>query len=327
MGDPAGIGPEIIAKAWGMRSAQKLAPFFVIGEQRAIRRVWDGPITTITTPDEAREAFPNALPCLQIPMSGEIDPGQPNADGAQCALQALEIGIGLAKTSSVGGLVTAPVGKSQLYSIGFTHPGQTEFIAERCGIARNNTVMMLAGPSLRVVPITIHIPLKDVPRALSIELIRSKALVTAKGLIRNFGIEKPRIAVAGLNPHNGENGNLGTEEIDIIAPAVESLRAEGLDISGPYSPDGMFHGPAREQYDAALCMYHDQALIPIKTLHFDDGVNMTLGMPIVRTSPDHGTAFGIAGKNVASPGAMIAAIRMAERAAYYRSIAPDVSAD
>lgn len=327
MGDPAGIGPEIIAKAWSVRGAQKLAPFFVIGESRAIKKVWDGPVATITTPDEARERFPHALPCLQISMSGDIEPGQPNADGAQCALQALETGIGLAKSGAVGGLVTAPVGKSQLYAIGFTHPGQTEFIAERCGIARSNAVMMLAGPSLRVVPITIHIPLKDVASTLSIELIRSRALVTAKGLTRNFGIEKPRISVAGLNPHGGENGNLGQEEIDIIGPAVESLKADGLDISGPYSPDAMFHTPARREYDAALCMYHDQALIPIKTLHFDDGVNMTLGMPIVRTSPDHGTAFGIAGKNVASPGAMIAAIRMAERAAYYRSIAPDISSD
>ncbi|GLS99028.1 4-hydroxythreonine-4-phosphate dehydrogenase [Sphingobium jiangsuense] len=323
MGDPAGIGPEVVAKAWSVREAQGLSPFFVIGERRAIERIWDGPIATIATPDEARTHFSTALPCLQLDMGGEITPGEPNVDGAQCALHALEIGIGLAKSGAAGGLVTAPVGKTQLYSIGFTHPGQTEFIAERCGIARNNAVMMLAGPTLRVVPVTIHIPIRDVPDALSIDLIRTRALVTAKGLTRNFGIEQPRIAVAGLNPHAGESGNLGREEIDIIAPAIEALRADGLDITGPHSPDAMFHTPARRNYDAALCMYHDQALIPIKTLHFDDGVNMTLGLPIVRTSPDHGTAFGIAGKNIASPGAMIAAIRMAERAAYYRSIAPD----
>tara|TARA_R110000782_G_scaffold78276_5_gene155168 strand:+ start:50309 stop:51337 length:1029 start_codon:yes stop_codon:yes gene_type:complete len=318
MGDPAGIGPEVVAKAWAMREAQGLAPFFVIGECRAISAVWDGPIASIDSPDAARAAFDDALPCLQQTMTGDIVPGQPNADGAQCALHALEIGIGLAKSGAAGGLITAPVGKTQLYSVGFTHPGQTEFIAERCGIARSNAVMMLAGPSLRVVPVTIHIPLGEVPAALSIDLIRTRALVTAKGLVRNFGIEKPRIWVAGLNPHAGEHGNMGREEIDIIAPAVESLRAEGMDISGPYSPDAMFHGPAREQYDAALCMYHDQALIPVKTLHFDDGVNMTLGLPIVRTSPDHGTAFGIAGRNIASPGAMIAAIRMAEIAARNR---------
>ncbi len=323
MGDPSGIGPEVIAKAWSVREAQKLSPFFVIGEKRAIEAVWDGPVVAITSPDEAPKHFGTALPCLQLDMSGEIVPGEPSVDGAHCALHALEIGIGLAKSGAVGGLVTAPVGKTQLYTIGFTHPGQTEFIAERCGIAPNNAVMMLAGPSLRVVPITIHIALKDVPTTLSVDLIRTRALVTAKGLTRNFGIEKPRIAVAGLNPHAGESGNLGREEIDIIRPAIEALRAEGLDVTGPHSPDAMFHGPAREQYDAALCMYHDQALIPIKTLYFDDGVNMTLGLPIVRTSPDHGTAFGIAGKNIASPGAMIAAIRMAERAAYYRSLAPE----
>lgn len=317
-GDPAGVGPEVIAKAWAVRAAHGLSPFFVVGDSRAIAAVWDGPIERIGSPDEAAGVFDEALPCLQLDASGEIIPGKPNAGGAECALHALEIGIGLAKSGVVAGLVTGPVGKTQLYTVGFTHPGQTEFIAERCGVARANAVMMLAGPTLRVVPITIHIPLRDVPDALSIDLIRTRALVTAKGLARNFGIERPRIAVAGLNPHAGEHGNLGREEIDIIAPAVESLRAEGLDIVGPLSPDGMFHAPARETYDVALCMYHDQALIPIKTLHFDDGVNMTLGLPIIRTSPDHGTAFGIAGHNIASPGAMIAAIRMAERAARYR---------
>lgn len=319
MGDPAGIGPEIVAKAWSVREAQGLSPFFAIGERRAIEKVWNGPVVTIAAPDEARAHFGSALPCLQIDMDGEVTPGEPGADGAQCALHALEIGIGLAKSCAAGGLVTAPVGKAQLYSVGFTHPGQTEFIAERCGIARQNAVMMLAGPTLRVVPVTVHIPLKDVPGALSIELIRTRAKVTAKGLRRNFGVERPRIAVAGLNPHGGESGNLGREEIDIIAPAVRSLRDEGLDITGPHSPDAMFHGAARAAYDAALCMYHDQALIPLKALHFDDGVNMTLGLPIVRTSPDHGTAFGIAGGNVASPGAMIAAIRMAEKAARHRA--------
>lgn len=319
MGDPAGIGPEIIAKAWSVREAQGLTPFFVIGDRRAIEKVWSGPIATIASPEEANAQFASALPCLQLDMNGDIVPGEPSADGAQCALHALEIGIGLAKSGTAAGLVTAPVGKSQLYAVGFTHPGQTEFIAERCGIARANAVMMLAGPTLRVVPVTIHIPLKDVPGSLSREVIRTRAHVTAKGLKRYFGIASPRIAIAGLNPHGGENGNLGSEEIDIIAPAVQSLRDEGLDVSGPHSPDAMFHAPMRETYDAALCMYHDQALIPLKALHFDDGVNMTLGLPIIRTSPDHGTAFGIAGRNVASPGAMIAAIRMAEKAAKYRA--------
>src|SRR3990167_4973073 len=318
MGDPAGIGPEVIAKAWAVREAQGLSPFFVVGDSRAISAVWDGPVECISDPDEAVGIFDRALPCLQLDTKGEIVPGRPDTEGAECALNALEVGIGLAKSGAGAGLVTGPVGKTQLYTVGFTHPGQTEFIAERCGVSRTNAVMMLAGPSLRVVPITIHIPLRDVPDALSIDLIRTRAHVTAKGLARNFGIERPRIAVAGLNPHAGEQGNIGREEIEIIAPAVESLRADGLDIVGPLSPDGMFHAPARETYDVALCMYHDQALIPIKTLHFDDGVNMTLGLPIIRTSPDHGTAFGIAGRNIASPGATIAAIRMAERAARFR---------
>ncbi|MDQ4419737.1 4-hydroxythreonine-4-phosphate dehydrogenase PdxA [Sphingobium sp. DEHP117] len=318
LGDPAGIGPEIIGKAWAVREAQGLSPFFAIGNSRAISTVWRGPIARIGAPDEAAAVFGSALPCLEMECAGDIVPGRPETDGARCALHALEMGIGLVKSGAASALVTGPVGKTQLYGIGFTHPGQTEFIAERCGISRENAVMMLAGPSLRVIPVTVHLPLRDVPDALSIDLIRARALVTARGLCRNFGIEKPRLVVAGLNPHAGESGNLGREEIDIILPAIESLRAEGLDISGPYAPDALFHESMRETYDAALCMYHDQALIPLKTLHFDEGVNMTLGLPIVRTSPDHGTAFGIAGRNIASPGAMIAAIRMAEKAARAR---------
>jgi 4-hydroxythreonine-4-phosphate dehydrogenase len=216
-------------------------------------------------------------------------------------------------------LVTGPISKVCLYNIGFTHPGQTEFVAERCGIATENAVMMLAGPSLRVVPMTTHIPLADVSALLTIELIVSKARATAKGLLRNFGIENPRLAFAGFNPHAGESGMLGREEVDIIAPAVEILRAEGIDVIGPVASDAMFHKRARSTYDAALCCYHDQALIPLKTLHFDDGVNITLGLPIVRTSPDHGTAFDIAGRGLAEPGAMIAAIKMAASAAHWRA--------
>lgn len=320
LGDPAGIGPEVVAKSWAVREAQGLSPFFAIGDVRAIRRVWTGPIAAIDTPDEAARFFDTALPCIHLDGGSEPLPGQPSADGARSALHALEVGIGLTKSGSASAIVTGPVGKAQLYEVGFTHPGQTEFIAERCGISPDRAVMMLAGPSLRVVPVTIHIPLAEVPSALSIELIRVRGQITARGLQRQFGIDNPRIAIAGLNPHAGENGNLGREEIDIIAPAVELLRADGISASGPFSPDGMFHPAARESYDAALCMYHDQALIPLKTLYFDDGVNMTLGLPIVRTSPDHGTAFGIAGQNIASPGAMIAAIRMAEQSARNRLV-------
>jgi 4-hydroxythreonine-4-phosphate dehydrogenase len=214
--------------------------------------------------------------------------------------------------------VTAPVSKAQLYAIGFSYAGQTEFIAERCGVAPDNAVMMLAGPTLRVVPVTTHIPLASVPNMLSIELIVSKARTTAKVLTRDFGIVQPRLAIAGLNPHAGESGMIGREEIDIIIPATEILRAEGIAVIGPLPADALFHARARATYDAAICMYHDQALIPLKALHFDEGVNMTLGLPIVRTSPDHGTAFAIAGRNLANPGAMVSSIRMAADAARSR---------
>ena len=318
IGDPAGIGPEIVAKAWNARHEHALPAFFAIGDARSIESVWQGPIQRISDPADAHDCFAGALPLLQVDDPGEIEPGAPNPAGARCSLDSLEIAVGLARSGAVGGVVTGPVAKAQLYSIGFTHPGQTEFIAERCGVSAHNAVMMLAGPSLKVVPVTIHIALADVSAALTVDLIRARALTTVKGLQRNFGIARPRIAVAGLNPHAGENGALGREEIDVIRPAVEQLQAEGMEIVGPLSPDGMFHARARETYDAALCMYHDQALIPIKTLNFDEGVNITLGLPIVRTSPDHGTAFGIAGTDSANPGAMMAALKMAAEAARAR---------
>jgi 4-hydroxythreonine-4-phosphate dehydrogenase len=318
LGDPAGIGPEIVAKSWVMREARGLPPFFAVGDAASLRAVWLGPIAMIGAPEEAAGAFGSALPCLQVADAGAIVPGSPSIDGARTAFQALEVAVGLARQGSAAGIVTAPVGKEQLYGVGFTHPGQTEFVAERCGVSPHNAVMMLAGPSLKVVPITIHIPLAQVASALTIDLIRARALTTAKGLQRNFGIARPRLAVAGLNPHAGENGALGREEIDVIRPAIDLLREDGLDIVGPLAADGMFHGRARETYDAALCMYHDQALIPIKTLYFDEGVNITLGLPIVRTSPDHGTAFGIAGTDSANPGAMMAALKMAAEAARAR---------
>ena len=216
-------------------------------------------------------------------------------------------------------MVTGPVSKAQLYAVGFTHPGQTEFVAERCGIAKNNAVMMLAGPDLRVVPMTTHIPLHEVAGKLDGRLIRQRARATAKGLMRNFGIKNPRLAIAGFNPHAGESGNMGREELDIFLPAIAQLRDEGYDITDPLPADTMFHAEARGTYDAALCAYHDQALIPLKTLYFHEAVNMTLGLPIVRTSPDHGTAFAIAGQNKANPGSMIAAIKMAAMAVQNRA--------
>ncbi len=311
MGDPAGIGPEIIAKAWDARLAEKLPPFFAVGDPRAIESVWQGPVERIGDPNEAAALFDRALPVLYIQDAGEITPGVPDTDGARCSLSALELAVGLARSGTAGALVTGPVSKAQLYGIGFIDPGQTEFVAERCGIARENAVMMLAGPTLRVVPMTTHIPLSAVPAALTIDLVVARGRATARGLTRNFGIEAPRLAFAGLNPHAGESGSIGREEIDVLMPAIELLREEGIDCTGPIPADAMFHDSARARYDVAMCCYHDQALIPLKLLHFDDGVNVTLGLPIVRTSPDHGTAFDIAGKGLARPGAMIAAIRLA----------------
>jgi len=319
LGDPAGVGPEIAAKAWQARREHDLPPFFVVGDMRSIEAVWSGPIARLYDPARAIETFADALPLIQVEDAGAIVPGQPNLPGARCSLDSLEMAVGLTRGGAASGLVTGPVSKAQLYGIGFVHPGQTEFVAERCGVSRDNVVMMLAGPTLRTVPITTHVPLKDVPGLISIDLIVSKARTTERGLVRDFGIAKPRLAIAGFNPHAGENGALGREEIDFILPAIERLREEGIELLGPLAADTMFHPRARAQYDAALCLYHDQALIPLKTLHFDEGVNMTLGLPIVRTSPDHGTAFDIAGQNRADPGATIAAIRLAGQCAEHRA--------
>jgi 4-hydroxythreonine-4-phosphate dehydrogenase len=319
LGDPAGIGPEITAKAWAERSRLQLAPFFAVGDARSVEAVWPGPVERINDPRETRDVFDRALPIMQMEDPGEIKPGDPNLEGARCSLDSLEMACGLVRSGAARALVTAPVSKTQLYKIGFTHPGQTEFVAERCGVGTDNAVMLLAGPTLKVVPVTTHVPLADVSAALSVEMIVAKARATVRGLQKNFGIENPRLAFAGFNPHAGKNGAIGREEIDFIIPAIEILRAEGIEATGPVAADAMFHARARAGYDAAICMYHDQALIPLKTLHFDDGVNMTLGLPIVRTAPDHGTAFGIAGQNVANPGAMIAAIRMAAEATAERN--------
>lgn len=302
-----------------MRDANGLAPFFAVGDVRSLGHGWTGPVARISTPEEASSVFQDALPVLHIADGGRIVAGQPDCEGARCALASLELATGLTRSGASSALVTAPVSKAQLYGVGFTHPGQTEFIAERCGVSPDNAVMMLAGPTLRVVPVTTHIGLADVAGTLTIELIVAKARTTARGLERDFNIASPRLAVAGLNPHAGESGMIGREEIEIIAPAVELLRAEGIDAVGPTAADGLFHPRARATYDAVICMYHDQALIPLKALHFDEGVNVTLGLPIVRTSPDHGTAFGIAGRSIANPGAMIAALKLAAEAAAARA--------
>lgn len=319
LGDPAGIGPEVIAKCWDHRDQFALPPFVAIGDGRAIAAVWDGPIEVVDDPRQADAAFDYALPLIQISAAATDGPGHPSVAGAHCSLDALELAVGLARSGSAAAVVTGPVAKQQLYAIGFQHPGQTEFVAERCGVAPGNVVMMLAGPSLRTVPVTTHLPLREVPDALSASLIESRGRAVLRGLQRNFGIAEPRLAISGLNPHAGEGGSLGRAEIEVIEPAIAALAGEGWRVTGPHPADTMFHARARANYDAALCMYHDQALIPIKALHFEDAVNVTLGLPIVRTAPDHGTAFDIAGQDRADPRPMAAAIRMAAQHAITRA--------
>jgi 4-hydroxythreonine-4-phosphate dehydrogenase len=319
IGDPAGIGPEVIAKCWDHRKEFSLPPFVAIGDGRSVAAVWDGPIEVVDDPEQADSAFDHALPLIQITAAEADTPGHPSVAGAHCSLDALELAVGLARSGSASAVVTGPVSKEQLYGIGFQHPGQTEFVAERCGIASANVVMMLAGPTLRTIPVTTHLALHEVPSRLTTALIESRARAALRGLQRNFGIAEPRLAVSGLNPHAGEGGKLGQEEIELIQPAIATLAAEGWRIIGPLPADTMFHSRARATYDAALCMYHDQALIPIKALHFEEAVNITLGLPIVRTAPDHGTAFDIAGQDRADARPMAAAIRMAAECAMLRT--------
>jgi len=319
LGDPAGIGPEVVAKCWDNRSAFGLPPFVAIGDPRSLSAVWDGPIEIIEDPRDADDAFDVGLPLLPLAAAQADLPGHPSVAGAHCSLDSLELAVGLARSGSASAVVTGPVSKEQLYAIGFSHPGQTEFVAERCGVSSANVAMMLAGPTLRTVPVTTHLPFAQVTERLSALLIESRGRTTLRGLQRHFGIAEPRLAISGLNPHAGEGGALGREEIELIEPAIAALRAEGWRVTGPHPADTMFHETARARYDAALCMYHDQALIPLKALHFNDGVNITLGLPIVRTAPDHGTAFDIAGEDRADPRPMAAAMRMAAECGAYRA--------
>ena len=319
LGDPAGIGPEVIAKCWDNRDSFGLPSFVVIGDPRSVAAVWDGPIEIVENPRQADAAFDHGLPLILLNSPTADIPGHPSIAGAHTSLDSLEIAVGLARSGSAAAVVTGPVAKEQLYAIGFQHPGQTEFVAERCGVSPGNVVMMLAGPTLRTIPVTTHLPVSEVPSRLTSALIESRGRAALRGLQRNFGIPEPRLAVSGLNPHAGEGGQLGREEAEIIEPAIAALAAEGWRVTGPHPADTMFHARARANYDAALCMYHDQALIPIKALHFEEAVNVTLGLPIVRTAPDHGTAFDIAGQDRADPRPMAAAIRMAADNALQRS--------
>ena len=319
LGDPAGIGPEVLAKCWDNRASFGLPPFVAIGDPRSVEAVWDGPIEIITDPREADSAFDVGLPLIQLTAAEADVPGHPSVAGAHCSLDSLELAVGLARSGSAAGVVTGPVAKEQLYAIGFAHPGQTEFVAERCGVASSNVAMMLAGPTLRTVPVTTHLAVAAISRHLTTSLIEARGRAVLRGLQRSFGIADPRLAIAGLNPHSGEGGALGREEIEIIAPAIAILADEGWRVTGPHPADTLFHASARANYDAAMCMYHDQALIPVKALHFEDAVNVTLGLPIIRTAPDHGTAFDIAGQDKADPRPMAAAIRMAAECALNRA--------
>jgi 4-hydroxythreonine-4-phosphate dehydrogenase len=316
IGDPAGIGPEIILGAWArLRVERKTPPLFVVGGQHvlaaaATRCGIDCPLVPIADPAEAMFACAAGLPVM-AGLDAPYTPGLPGEDGARLALASLTWVTRFALSGMSSALVTAPVAKSALAAIGFDYPGQTEFLADACDVPYRDAVMMLAGPSLRTVPLTVHVPLAEVPTLISTDLITHKARIVAAALKRDFGLAHPRLAVSALNPHAGEGGQFGKEDARIISPAIAALQAEGIDAVGPIPGDALFTPRMRATYDAALCMYHDQALIPIKALEVDDGVNVTLGLPIIRTSPDHGTAFDIAGKAVADCGAMAAAIRMA----------------
>ena len=314
-GEPAGIGPEIAETAW--QALREELSFFFIGDPRHLPgRV---PHRVITDPAEAAQVGADALPVMALAFDGEAIPGKPDPRNAAGVIDAIACGVSLALEGAASALCTAPINKKALKDgASFPHPGHTEFLAHLAGVDR--VVMMLASDRLRVVPTTIHIPLRDVPGALTQELLERTLQITAHGLKDLFAFENPSIAVAGLNPHAGEGGAMGREEIEIITPTLDRLRAEqGLNLSGPFPADTMFHAEALDQYDAAVCMYHDQALIPIKTLDFDKGVNVTLGLPFIRTSPDHGTAFDIAGQGKANPSSIIEALRMAARMARARA--------
>lgn len=305
-GEPAGIGPEIAYKAWDTLRAD--LPFFYIGDPRHLPK--GGNIAIISHPDEATAACVHGLPVLRHDFPGNTTPACPDPRDAQSVIDVIARAVALVQSGAASAVCTAPIHKKVLKDgAGFIHPGHTEYLADLAEVDR--VVMMLASDKLRVVPVTIHIALADVPRALTAELLRDTIRITRDGLIAQFGIPAPRISVAGLNPHAGEGGAMGHDEIDMIAPLLNTMRGEGYDISGPLPADTMFHAAARARYDVAICMYHDQALIPIKTLDFDRGVNVTLGLPFIRTSPDHGTAFDISGREIANPSSLIEALKLA----------------
>ena len=315
MGDPAGIGGELTLRAWLALHHSSGRRFLALDDPdrlTALARTLslDVPIASIDSPDAAAAVFRNSLPVLPIKLATAPRPGHPDKANARAVIGSIERAASLALHGAVGGMVTNPINKAALYDAGFAYPGHTEFLAALTD-AHGKQIIMLASPELRVVPVTVHASLRASIAMLTTEAIVAAARTTASALHHEFGIAHPRLAIAGLNPHAGEQGALGDEETTIIGPAIDQLREAGIDVTGPWPPDTMFTAAARRRYDAAICMYHDQALIPQKTLDMSHGVNVTLGLPIVRTSPDHGTAYDIAGKGVADPSSLIAAIELA----------------
>ena len=321
MGEPAGVGPEIIARAWAALKVEG-QPFVVIGDA-SLMRAQGHPVQAVTSPADAPGVFARAIPVLDQPLPATVVPGRPDSANAGAVADWIEQAVNLALDGQVGGIVTAPIAKAPLYAAGFRFPGHTEFIAELTADVpfadTRGPVMMLTALDLRACLVTIHASLAQVPELVTIDRVCRTARVVHEAMRRDFGIARPRLALAALNPHAGEGGAMGLEEIEILAPSVEILRAEGIDISDPRPADTLFHAEARASYDAAVCLYHDQALIPVKTLDFWGGVNVTLGLPIVRTSPDHGTGFDIAGRGIARPDSLIAALRIAGQMATART--------
>jgi len=323
-GEPAGIGPDIAIAAWLRRNELGLPPFYLLGDHDSLAeraKILGLKVELAdTSPEDALAAFSSALPVVATGQRATARPGQPDATSANAALASIRQAVADVMAGRAGAVVTNPIAKSVLYRAGFRHPGHTEFLAELAanGGRAPQPVMMLWSPALAVVPVTIHVSLHDALAQLSSDLIVTTARIAVAELKARFGLSNPRLAVSGLNPHAGEDGSLGTEDIEIVAPAVEILRGEGIDVRGPLPADTMFHAAARESYDCAICMYHDQALIPIKTIAFEDAVNVTLGLPFIRTSPDHGTAFDIAGTGKANPSSLAAALRLAARMAAAR---------
>ena len=313
-GEPGGIGPEIAVAAW--QRLRQDCPFVWIGDPRHLPK--GTPTQVVQHPAEATEICANAFPVMPLQFAGDNTPGTADSRNAAGVIRSIETAVALVTSGQASAVCTAPIHKKALIDgAGFAYPGHTEFLAALAGVDR--VVMMLASQQLRVVPATIHIALSEVPTALTPTLLREVITLTEQGLRQQFGIPAPRIAVTGLNPHAGEGGAMGHEELDWIADLIGEMRTEGLSLTGPHPADTLFHAAARKTYDAAIAMYHDQALIPIKTLDFDKGVNVTLGLPFIRTSPDHGTAFDIAGQGRANPSSLIEALRLAQTMAAARN--------